>query len=385
MVATRPGRHRTSTNETPELRLEAAAAWLGRAQDATGDGGISWAYRLNGGWRASYPETTGYIVPTLLQLARMYDESAYRERAARAIAFLESVRLPTGAVPAGTLEDVVKRPSVFNTGQVINGFTAWYQETHDERVRSMACKAAEWLVSVQDDDGAWRRYGYLAYPVTYTAHVSCWIAELGALIGERRFVDAAARHVDWVLSQQDPASGWIARAGFSAADHAAHRSVTHTFAYTIWGLLHAGVILDRPDAIEAAHRAARASARIVMSEEWLPGMIDADWRPRSSYACLTGNAQMALVWMRMAELQADRALDAAADRAIDLVGAAQLLHEPNPGIRGGIPGSDPVWGAYMRNTVPNWSAKFYIDALLAQMARNRSRVQAETGRASAPP
>ena len=49
--------------------LEAAAGWLRRAQDATVDGGVSWGYRLHGGWAASYPETTGYIVPTYLALA----------------------------------------------------------------------------------------------------------------------------------------------------------------------------------------------------------------------------------------------------------------------------------------------------------------------------
>ena len=35
---------------------------------------------------------------------------------------------------------------------------------------------------------------------------------------------------------------------------------------------------------------------------------------------------------------------------------------------GGLPGSFPTWGQYMRFALPNWAAKFYLDALLLQTA-----------------
>ena len=47
-----------------EHHLLAAEAWLCRAQDASGDGGVSYGYSLRGGWRPSYPETSGYIATT---------------------------------------------------------------------------------------------------------------------------------------------------------------------------------------------------------------------------------------------------------------------------------------------------------------------------------
>src|SRR5688500_2209998 len=51
--------------------LAAAADWLSAAPDfsATHDGGVSRHYSLINGWGASYPETTGYIVPTMLDLS----------------------------------------------------------------------------------------------------------------------------------------------------------------------------------------------------------------------------------------------------------------------------------------------------------------------------
>ena len=142
--------------------------------------------------------------------------------------------------------------------------------------------------------------------------------------------------------------------------------MTHTLAYTIWGVLHSGLALDRPDAVAAARRAARAVAGRVEADGWLPGMLDANWSGQARYACLTGNAQMALVWLRLDALDPEPALVRAADRVIELVGAAQSLGNPDPGIRGGIPGSDPIMGDYVRGGLPNWAAKFTIDALLAR-------------------
>src|SRR5262249_29946945 len=53
--------------ETVE-RARAAVDWLLRAQGVTGDAGVSYGYfpcspENNSGWRPSYPETTGYIIP----------------------------------------------------------------------------------------------------------------------------------------------------------------------------------------------------------------------------------------------------------------------------------------------------------------------------------
>src|SRR6185437_6095944 len=49
--------------------VEAALDWIGAAQDhsASRDGGIARHYSLVAGCGASYPETSGYIVPTLLR------------------------------------------------------------------------------------------------------------------------------------------------------------------------------------------------------------------------------------------------------------------------------------------------------------------------------
>jgi methionyl-tRNA formyltransferase len=98
----------------------------------------------------------------------------------------------------------------------------------------------------------------------------------------------------------------------------------------------------------------------------LPGVFDSTWRGRDKAVCLTGNCQMALIWLRLYDLTGDATLLNAAFKAIDEVKRAQDLNNPNPGIRGGIPGSFPIWDEYISNAIPNWAAKFFIDALLAK-------------------
>ncbi len=69
---------------------------------------------------------------------------------------------------------------------------------------------------------------------------------------------------------------------------------------------------------------------------------------------------MALIWLRLYERTGDATLLNAALKAIDLVKDTQDLINPNPGIRGGIAGSHPVWGEYITNAFPNWATKYFI-------------------------
>jgi DUF1680 family protein len=288
------------------------------------------------------------------------------ERAARAVRFLLSVQLPDGAFPAGEIRSNTVNPSVFNTAQVLAGLTAWHRRTGDPRTLQAADRAAEWLVSVQGTDGAWRRHVYCGVPTTYTAHASCWLAEFGEYRGIPAYLDAAGRHLDWVLRHQDPATGWFDLAGFTAEEHVTRRAVTHTIGYTLWGVLCASEVLGRRDGVEAAAKAADQMARRLEQTGWLPGMLDHQWRGCAPYACLTGNVQMALTWLRLYRWTKNDQLLRAACRALDLVKCAQPMFASDRNIRGGIPGSDPIWGDYIFCAFGNWAAKFFIDALLAK-------------------
>jgi folate-dependent phosphoribosylglycinamide formyltransferase PurN len=345
--------------------LVAAANWLARAQDVTGNGGVSGRYSLRTGWTSSYPETTGYIIPTFLSLAREVDP-AFHARAARCVEFLKPLQLPGGAFPAGELHENRASPSVFNTAQILHGLLAWHSQTGDVDAAEAATRAASWLASQQHADGSWRTNLYNGV-TTYTTHASCWLAQAGRHFGVDQWTRAAERHLDWALSHVDSDTGWINRAGFGEEDHQNRRAVVHTLAYTIWGLLDLSQSLEREDALSVARRAAERVARRLELTGSLPGELDSQWKAsRSDYACLTGNAQMALIWFRLAKIDGDARFINTAIKAVDLVKAAQAMNSGDTGIRGGIPGSAPVWGDYIYMALPNWAAKYFIDALRAK-------------------
>lgn len=345
--------------------LVAAAQWLGRAQDVTGDGGVSGRYNLRSGWSSSYPETTGYIIPTFIALAKSVD-SSFHNRAAECVRFLRSIQLGDGAFPGGELHENRTRPSIFNTAQILHGLVAWHAETGDIDAAESASRAANWLVAQQDADGCWRKHIYNTV-TAYSAHASCWLAEAGRHFGVSKWEQAAERHLDWVLTNVDDETGWIDKVGFSADDHERRRAVTHTIAYTIWGVLDLSETLGREDGVAVARRAAIAVARRLELSGRLPGVLDHRWRTANpGYACLTGNAQMALTWFRLGMRDGDLRLVNAALKALDLVKAAQPMESLDPGIRGGIPGSAPAWGDYLYMAMPNWSAKYFIDAMMAK-------------------
>jgi hypothetical protein len=44
------------------------------------------------------------------------------------------------------------------------------------------------------------------------------------------------------------------------------------------------------------------------------------------------------------------------------------IDNPDPRIRGGVPGSWPVWENYGRLKVLNWATNFFVESLLLQKA-----------------
>ena len=86
-----------------ERSISAGIAWLARAQDqsASRDGGVARHFSLITGWSTSYPETTGYIVPTMLAHAAAAGDADARLRALRMLDWLTSLQFPEGGFQAG--------------------------------------------------------------------------------------------------------------------------------------------------------------------------------------------------------------------------------------------------------------------------------------------
>ena len=346
--------------------LQAAAEWLARAQDATGCGGVSAYYdAAKRQWAGAYPETTGYIIPTFLRYADYSGKSEYRERALRMSAWESDIQLPDGGVRAGTMDATQIVPTVFNTGQVLFGWLSAWQRTQDTRLRDSVVRAADWLVAAQDPDGAWRRFAspFAAHPVnTYNTRVAFALAKASHTLQEPRYLDAAVRNVQWALTQMHP-NGWLENNDLEDND----RPLTHTIAYATRGILEVGLIAGESTFVDTAARVARAVAQTQRRDGALPGRLDSSWRAASRWTCVTGNAQMAIIWQRLATGTGDHSWKPLAERANRFSLSIQDVTSANGAVRGGMPGSHPRSGGYMKNRYPNWAAKFFMDALMLQL------------------
>src|SRR5262249_6508889 len=120
------GRVKPISGET-ELRAHAAAAWLLRAQAARPDGGVAYGYfpcrPPEWGWKLSYPETTGYIMTSLLAYDACFPGRGIVEPVRRMAEWEAEIQMPSGAVQGGQICPPEKRTAAaFNTGMVLDGW-----------------------------------------------------------------------------------------------------------------------------------------------------------------------------------------------------------------------------------------------------------------------
>jgi rhamnogalacturonyl hydrolase YesR len=345
----------------PSAHVQGAVEWILRAWEATPDDGISKGYNLlRGRWEPSYPETSGYTITSLLNYHEQTGESRCHEVALRVADYLCGVQMPEGAIPDWrSLHEGRPTPVVFDTGQVIFGWLRAYEECSDERYRRAALKAADWLVSCQRADGSWRDFQHLGTVKTIDTRVAWALLRADALGSHQQYVKAAQDNLEWALSQQKT-NGWFRNCSFERSS----LPVTHTIAYTAEGLLESGLLLGEHRYVEVAKRTADALLNAQRNDGSLSSAFDSDWKEASRSSCLTGNCQIARIWLRLYQLTGEDRYLRAAQSAITYVASTQDLETKDQNIRGGIKGSHPIYGAYERYKLPNWAAKFFVDALM---------------------
>jgi hypothetical protein len=350
------GEDRGATSAVSEV-----LAWLLRAQanSASADGGVARHFSLVSGWATSYPETTGYIVPTLIDEGRLSGNSNLMADARRMLDWLVSIQFPEGGIQGGVIGEAPRVPVTFNTGQVLIGLAAGASYFKDAKYLDAMRRAGTWLRDSQDADGCWRRF---ATPFAkrgekaYETHVSWGLFEADRVDPTMGFGESGLRQVQWALLCQHE-NGWFERCCLSEDD----RPLTHTLGYVLRGLLEAHRWRQSKEILDAAHKTGRGLLRCIDHNGRLPARLDSNWQSAASYVCLTGTSQVSTCWMMLYELSGDTEYLAAARRANQFV-RRTIARGIHPGIDGGIRGSYPVSGDYGRYEFLNWAAKFTVDA-----------------------
>ena len=338
--------------------------WLGRAQDnsATQDGGVARHYSLTHGWAASYPETTGYIIPTILVQARLRNDSLLRARARRMLDWLVSIQLPGGGFQGGMVNQTPILPVTFNTGQILMGLAAGMSEFGDAYCGAMHA-AADCLVQSQDADGCWRRHPTpFAGPgeKAYETHASWGLIEAERVAPGRGYAEAALRNVRWALTHQRH-NGWFDRCCLDEST----QPLTHTIGYVLRGLLEVQGFSGDASLFAAARRTADGLLTAIRRDGSLPGRLDSNWGGSVSWSCLTGNVQIAHSLLILYDETGHAAYRDAAYGLNRAVRRTLRIDDPDE-TRGAVKGSFPIDGDYGKFEYQNWATKFAIDSYTAE-------------------
>jgi hypothetical protein len=363
---------RTKLTEERALaeHIEAVIDWLLRAQMATPDDGVAQSYNpLTYRWWPSYPETTGYIICSLLRAADAGFNAGgkVRDAARRMGHWLVTLQQECGGFPGGVIGKTNGTAVLFNTGQILKGLTDLIDRGLDPtgEVATSASRAASYMAESVDDDGCWRKGRSAltsALVHAYDVRAAWALARYGHRVGNQRAIEVAAANGRWVCSIQRR-DGWFEYMNFDVGV----APLTHTIAYTIQGLMELGAIVGNQEFIDRAEHAAQAIFALQGETGALPGQCAEGWRSVGDFTSNTGNAQMAIAAHRIATITGEESWRKKARLATGFCRRLQEFGHSDPGRRGAVRGSYPGHVGYGRYWYMNWTQKFFLDALLCEL------------------
>jgi len=341
-----------------------AVKWIQRSQrEKMGGSSAYYSSFLNPyrKWASEYPETTGYIIPTLIRYGINYNDKSAIETAVSMTSWLLRLQNPDGSFQGGLAGQKKRFPSVFNTAQILFGLLALYEHTQKSEYLQAGIKAGKWIQNAQKKDGTWTRFSYVdGFSPSYYTRVAWPLLLLASVTDDDNLRKKAILGLSKIVERQKK-NGVIREWGFRP-DKAAF---THTIAYTVRGLIEAAILLNDFDGefATAARKVVYKLFRLFEINGKLGGSYGENWEPDYSFSCLTGNCQIAICMMRMYEIDKDVRLLNAAAKLVSSVEKRQFLREGHEN-DGGVPGSWPIFGKYMFMRYPNWAAKFFVDSKL---------------------
>lgn len=277
--------------------------------------------------RESYPEVTGYYIPTLMKWG-------FSDLAVSYAKWLCTIQHSDGA----WYDTAGKDPYIFDTAQILKGLLVVRGRVSgvDEAIK----KGCDWILSNMEESGRlqtpskeeWGEEGICSELI----HLYCLspIQDAATVFGEERYRAAAEKIADYYCKNHSEEIQ-----GFGC--------LSHFYAYIMEALCDIG----RP---ELAAEPMKKLAEMLDEKGYVPAYRDVDW------VCSTGMFQLAIVWYKLGDL-------AHGNKALNY--AARLQNES-----GGWYGSYPVVDApraterkdypdYFADAEISWAVKYFLDAV----------------------
>ncbi len=350
------GIDRTQINE--QEHFDAAVDWLMTSiKEGNGEASAK-AYRFMDGWMTPYPETSGYIIPTLLALSKYYEDETYKEKALKVGDWLVSRQTDEGGF-VGREVGALDKPIIFDTGMILHGFVALIRDLNEQKFIEPAKRAADFMVSSMDEEGCFVRNLSNDIVHTYNVRAAWALMSLSGLLSEDKYKKAALANADWAVSQQLP-NGYYRKNNFKPNGNAN----LHGTAYVMRGLLEIYKQSGDTKYLNSVVLAADKLIELYAEKKYIAGELGENWEYLYNYVCLTGYVQTAIILFKLYKDNNQQKYYDAAVKLVQDVCITQNIKDNQAPYYGGIAGSHPIYGRYAPLQYPNWATKFFIDSIL---------------------
>lgn len=337
-----------------KFHIELASKWLLEAQSINNDGGYAHSYSLFKGWGRSYPETTGYIIPTMLNLGEYLNDETFISSAFKGGEWLLSIQQKDGS-----FLDLSKRKQIFDTGQIIEGLIELYKRTNNNNFLNASINAGNFLLENQDGDGKWSKFSYNNIPHTYYSKVSGNLLKLYEVSKEDKYRIASYKNLEWVIMNQME-NGYFSFMSFIPNQ----LPYLHNIIYVLEGLLESYKILRDESIFSSLMKTVNRLVEINKKRDSiLYSQYNNNWDYLKKERCLVGLAQWAGLLIKLYTMIKKEDFFKLSVKTINYLKSKQVT-KGSRNILGALPDTIPIWGNYRKFTFSNWTVKFYIDGLL---------------------
>ncbi len=351
--------------DSDQVHLDATMEWLKYAQDHDkSDAGIANVYYFYNGWGVSYPETSGYIIPTFLAYSEKFKDKSLKDRAVAIGKWEIDIQAPDGGVYSSVVRKNIR---VFNTGQVMLGWCALYEATKNREFLKAASKAGDYLCTIQETNGSWITSTHCGAR-TLHARVDWALLRCFEITRNPLYEISAVENLKWVLSQQTP-NGWFENSQFDD-----ELPIMHTIIYTLRGLLEShlsnSTAVKELDLLSCVKKTVDTLCDCAFDQPvdgvfgLVPRAFDRNWIGTVSDSCITGNVQFACLLFRLSHIIENEKYIKVANALISATKKTQIINTDNRNLRGAVPGTYPMYTGYVPNGYPNWAAKYLADSIL---------------------
>lgn len=281
----------------------------------------------NSQYQKSYPEVTGYYIPTLLRWG-------FRDLAVTYANWLCSIQHEEGA----WYDTDDKEPYVFDTAQILKGLVAIYPIKPE--IKSNLKKGCDWLLGQITEEGrmvtpskaAWGNDGVCSELI----HLYCLspLKDAAKLLNKPEYDQAARKVANYYINNYRDE---ILEFGF----------LSHFYAYVMEALCDIGEL-------ELVKQAMDKLSVILDEKGYIPAFKNVEW------VCSTGMFQLAITWYKLGDIErGNKALAYAAKLQNETggwFGSYAVSDNPKPTNKKEYPD-------YIPDGEISWAVKYYLDAV----------------------